>query len=281
MDLFWTNTIWYVLLGILTIFQVIVSIIKAKRRQFSFAFYMTLVGLVLFFETMILIVFSAYNYYPMIILTSPFDDVLAGNLFSQFLVAATALLVAVFKLKYYWILILSAMYGLIEELFLALEIYSHNWYRTWMTIVGLIIYFWWAKKNYLKSLESIKPLRYYGYIISGLFPLNVVTILWGFTLSRYQNYTTNLFPDPIRSPYVGAVFYYLFVAIIMVLIYFSKLKWRWKTMVIIAIYVINYLAYKLHILYFYNIQWFLIFSTVSIFSIYLSVVFLDRLFKTK
>ncbi|MDR3587158.1 MAG: hypothetical protein P4L59_17865 [Desulfosporosinus sp.] len=279
MNLFWTNTIWYVLLGVLTIFEVIFSIIKAKRRKYVFAFYMTLVGAVLFFETMILIVFKAYNYYPMIIPTSPFDDVLAGNLFSQFSVAATALLVAVFNLEYYWILILSGIYGLIEELFLALGIYSHNWYRTWMTILGLIIFFWWAKKSYSKSLEGIKPIKYYLYIILGLFPLDVITLLWGFILSGYQNYSRDFMPDPVRSPYVVCLLYYLLVAITTVSIYFLKLKWRWKTMAIMTIYVINYLAYKRHIFYFLNTEWFLIFSTASIFSIYLSVVFLDRLFE--
>ncbi|TGE32509.1 hypothetical protein [Desulfosporosinus sp. Sb-LF] len=278
MNLFWTNTIWYVLLGISTVIEVIVSIIKAKRRKLAFAFYLTLVGLVLFFETMILIIFKAYNYYPMIILTSPFDDVLAGNLFSQFTVAATALLVAVFNLEYYWIFLLSGLYGLIEELFLALGIYSHNWYRTWMTVIGLIIFFWWAKRNYLKSLNGIRPLRYYLYIILGLFPLDVVTLLWGFILSGYQNYSRNFIPDPIRSPYVLALLYYLFVATIMVFIYFSKLKRLLKSMIILAIYVVNYFSYKLHIIYFYNTNWFLIFSTASILSIYLSVAFLDHLF---
>jgi len=281
MNHFWTNTIWYVLLGVSTIFEIIFSIIKAKRRKFVFAFYMSLVGAVLFFETIIFIVFRAYNYYPMIILTSPFDDALAGSLFSQFSVPATALLVAVLNLKYYWILILAGIYGLIEELFLALGIYSHNWYRTWMTVVSLIIYFWWAKKNYSKALEGIKPLRYYLYIILGLFPLDVITLLWGFILSGYQNYTRDFIPDPVRSPYVVSLFYFMFVATTMVLIYFLKLKWHWKTMAIIAVYVINYFAYKLHIFYFYNTGWFLIFSTVSILWMYLSVVFLDRSFRSK
>ncbi|MDP4126387.1 MAG: hypothetical protein Q8912_05530 [Bacillota bacterium] len=280
MNYFWTNTIWYVLLGALTIFEVIISIINAKRRKFAFAFYMTLVGQVLFFESLILIVFRAYNYYPMIIRTSPFDDVLAGNLFSQFSVASTALLVAVLNLEYYWIFILSGLYGLIEELFLSLGIYSHNWYQTWMTLVSLIIYFWWAKKNYIKGLEGIKPLRYYSYIILGLFPLDVVTLLWGFILSGYQTYTRGFMPDSVRSPYVVTVLYYLFVAIIMVLIYFLRLKWRWKSTVILLIYGVNFLGYKLHILYFFNTWWFIIFSTVSIFSIYFSIALLDYLFKT-
>ena len=163
-------------------------------------------------------------------------------------------------------------------MFLALGIYSHNWYQTWMTVVSLNIYFWWAKKNYFKGLNGIKPLRYYLYIIFGLFPLDVVTILWGFILSGYQNYSRNFIPDPVRSPYVLAVFYYLFVGIIMVLIYFLKLKWNWKSMVIIGVYGVNFLLYKLHIIYFFNIGWFIIFSTATIFPMYLSIVLLDYLF---
>ena len=175
---------------------------------------------------------------------------------------------------------MSGIYCLIEELFIALGIYSHNWYSTWMTVVGLIIFFWLAKKEYLKSFEGIKPLKYYFYIFLGLFPLDVVTILWGFILSGYQNYTRNFIPDPVRSPYVVALLYYVFVAITMMLIYFLKLKWHWKSIVILSIYGVNYIAYKLHILYFFKTGWFIIFSTVSIFSIYLSVVFLDFLLKT-
>lgn len=137
-----------------------------------------------------------------------------------------------------------------------------------------------GKKELLKGLKGIKPLRYYLYIILGLFPLDVVTILWGFILSGYQNYTRNFIPDSVRSPYVMALLYYMLVAVIMVLIYFIGLKWRWKSTIILAIYGVNFLAYKLHILYFFNLWWFIVFSTVLIFSIYLSIILLDYLFKT-
>ncbi|HZK54790.1 MAG TPA: hypothetical protein VFC84_11430 [Desulfosporosinus sp.] len=253
--------------------------IKTRRRKFIFAYYLTLTGSVLFVETMILILFGAYNYYPMIILTSPYDDVLAGNLFSQSSVAATALVIAVFNLNYYWVFILSGIYGLIEELFMTLGIYSHNWYRTWMTVVGMIIFFSLVKRDYSKSISGIKPLKYYLYIFMALFPLDAIPILWGFILSGYQNYTRNFIPDSVRSPYVSAVLYYILVAIVIILIYFRKLKWRWKSIVILSIYGINYLAYKVHLLYFFNTEWYIIFSTVSIFSMYLSVAFLNFLFK--
>src|SRR6266511_5319082 len=103
MDYFWTNTIWYILLGIATIFELIFVMLKARNRRLTIAFYLTVVGIVLHFETIIFIFMKAYNYYPMILKNPPMpsDDMLLGNLFSQSSVSATALLVAVFNLRFY------------------------------------------------------------------------------------------------------------------------------------------------------------------------------------
>ncbi|WP_407305982.1 hypothetical protein [Desulfosporosinus sp. SB140] len=216
----------------------------------------------------------------MIIQTSSFDDALAGNLFSQFSLAATALLVAGLNLKNYWVFIFAGVYGFIEELFLSLGIYEHYWYRTWMTVVMMLIFFWSAKKYYFKLLKGSKPVYHYLNIFLGLFSLDVVTILWGFMLSGNQNYTRNFFPDSIRGPYIMAALYYCFLSITLMLIYFFKLKWKWKALVIIAIYAVNYVAYLQKIIYLKE-GWFFIFSTVTIFFMYLSIVFLDRMYKNK
>jgi hypothetical protein len=99
----------------------------------------------LIFETIIKIVFKAYMYYPKIIMNSTYDDSLAGNLFSQFSVGSTALIIAVFQLNCFWYALFAGVYCLIEELFLAMGIFSHNWYHTWMTFASLLIFFWWPK----------------------------------------------------------------------------------------------------------------------------------------
>jgi hypothetical protein len=163
MEYFWTNTIWYILLGVLTVFELIVIMRRVENRKLTLAFYLTLIGIVLHFETTIFIFFKAYSYYPMILKNPPMpiDDMLMGNLFSQTSVAATALLTATLNLKNYWYVIFALMYGVTEELFLALGIYSHNWYQTWMTVVCLIIYFWIAKKMYQIISRDIKPWFYY------------------------------------------------------------------------------------------------------------------------
>ena len=81
MNCFWTNTIWYVLLGILTLVELVFIIVKTENRRLAFAFYLTISGLVLYFEMAILIFLKAYTYYPKILKHPPipYHDVLAGR----------------------------------------------------------------------------------------------------------------------------------------------------------------------------------------------------------
>lgn len=282
MKYFWTNTIWYLLLDAVTILELIVILVSTRRRKFAFAFYLTLCGIeVLLFETFVFLLTRAYDYAPKIILTQPFDDNLLGKVFSQLSVSATAVLVSVFKLKLIWIVMLSAIYAIVEEVFLALGVYSHNWYRTWMTPIALTAFFWGSKKYYAALLKGPKPFVHYLNIYTGLFPMFVLTILWAFSLAGVQNYVASMFRDPVIYRILISTWYFTVVAIPMMLIYFLKLKWRWKAVVIAALHGVNYLAYKKwNFLWFKNDWWYLIFSTATIFWMYFSVVLLDRLYKS-
>jgi len=44
---FWTNKIWYVLLGILTIIELTYIMVKTERRSLTFAFFLSILGIVL------------------------------------------------------------------------------------------------------------------------------------------------------------------------------------------------------------------------------------------
>lgn len=135
----------------------------------------------------------------MLIPQSPSDDSIAGNLFSQFSVSATALLIAVYKLKYYWYLIFAAAYGAIEELFLYLGIFKHNWYRTWMTVAGLMLMLWIVKRMYLYTSRGISPFWRHIFIFFGLTALHQHTIVWAQRLAGISVYSESLLPDAERS----------------------------------------------------------------------------------
>lgn len=259
---------------------IIIAMVKAKNRYQAFAFYLTVLGIVLSFETTILIFLKAYTYYPKIIQNPPlpFDDVLAGNLFSQFSVSATALLVTVFNLNYYWFFIFAGIYGIIEESFLALGIYSQNWYQTWMTVILLPVFFLISKKVHMKITQGINPMFYYGFIFLALFPLNIVAITWVFMLLRLQEFNMSVLPDPIMSRHFLVLVYFFLLSIPMMLIYFLRVKWFWKAIVILVLYIFYYIVYKLNYIWIKE-GWFLLVSTVSILWMYLSVFIMDRLYK--
>lgn len=228
MNYFWTNTIWYVLLGILTLIELIFVMVRVEKRRLTFAFYLTILGIAFFLETIIFIFMHAYAYYPMILKNPPMpiDDMLMENIFSQTSVSATALLIAVLNLKYYWFVIFAVIYGIVEELFLSLGIYSHNWYQTWMTIVSFPIYFWIVKKMYEKIIRGIKPLFYYGYIYLGLFLPNIVILTHiCLILTRHQDFNTTLLSDPISSRFMIFWVHSSLLAIPIILMYFWDLNW--------------------------------------------------------
>lgn len=280
MNYFWTNTIWYILLGILTLIELIFVMFRTENRKLMIAFFLTITGIVLHFETTIFIFLKAYVYYPMILKSPPMpiDDMLLGNLFSQTSVAATALLAAVLNLKYYWYIIFAVAYGIIEELFLALGIYSHNWYQTWMTVVSLPIYLWIAKIMYEKITRGIKPLFYYVYIYLGLFLPNSPTLTHILLIiTRHQDFSTTLLPDPVISRFLIFWVHFHLLSIPIMLMYFLRFKLIFKTLVILALYIIYFIGYKLNLIWIKE-GWFLPVSTANIFGMFLSVVILDKLY---
>lgn len=244
------------------------------------AFYITVLGILLNFETIILIFLKSYVYYPMILRspTNPFEDVLAGNLFSQFSVSTTVLLVVILDMKFYWYIIFAFIYGIIEECFLALGIYKHNWYRTWITIVMLPLAFFIAKIMYKKVQKGMKPVLYYVYIYIGLFSLYVVTLLWGLQVFGFIAFNTTVLRDPVNSRYfIGLFLVFLPPSIGLMIVYFSKLKRLWKASLILLLYAVYYISCR------YNLVWikqglFFPVSTLTIVWMYLSILILDKLY---
>ncbi len=152
---------------------------------------------IVIFEQVVYLLTRGYDYYPKFLPTMPLYDNLLGKMCSQLSVSATALLIAVFNLKFRWILILAGTYGIIEELFLALGIYKHHWYHTWITPVSLVAYFWLAKKYYALLLKgSIKPIVHFVNMFTGLFTLYISSPEpWAFLLFGVQSYVAERFPD--------------------------------------------------------------------------------------
>ncbi len=281
MYLFWSHTIWYLLLGVISLIQVIYTLYYSENRSRTLAFYLTLVGIPLYFETMVLIFFDAYVYYPKIIRNTnldPFNDVLTGNLFSQFGVASSALLLTVLQKPFYWHVVVSFLYCLLEEFFKALDIYRQHWWKTWMTFIGLLLLFKISKWMYTHLVRGLRPIYYYyGYINLGMFPICTILFLWGILdLFSLMRFSAILYSNPKISRYGLYLIFLTMCYPLMIWGYFRQ-QWVWKIVALTLVTVIIYLGYIYHLLIFRE-GWFGPISIFMILWMYMSVWALDILY---
>lgn len=274
---FWTHTIWFILLGIVTILELAMIFRRADDRKLALALYLTICGMTFSFEMIVLSFFKAYRYFPMVFPESPPDDNIVGNLFSQFSVSATALLLAVFGLNFIWHLIFAAAYGAIEEGFLALDIYRHNWYQTWMTVAALLLLFWIAKRAYGVCLTHLGRRLRYLFIFFGLITLHEHAIVWVLRLTGVRLLNEHVMGDPERSFVVISGAYMLILGVAVMWLYFSNIRWRWKLPAIALLYFGHWIAAEVDLII-YKEGWTWIAASISIWGMYLFTLMLDKLY---
>lgn len=277
---FWSHTIWFILLGITTMIELIIIFLNVKKRPAVLALYLSISGMTFFFEMIILSLLKAYTYYPMLVPDSQPVDSIAGNLFSQFSVSASALLLAVLRLKYYWYIVFALIYGLIEELFLALGVYKQNWYHTWMTVLLLPFFFWVARQAYRLCFTRLKGVLLHVFIFLGLLTLHQNTIVWVLRLTDIQRFSENIFPDKQHSLIFLSSLYMLVLGVIIMFVYFSNIRWYWKSALIVFLYIGHWLGQHFDLII-YKEGWFLISTTISIGAMYLFTYILDKLYERR
>jgi hypothetical protein len=276
---FWSNTIWYILLGISTVIEIIFMIAKVKNLKLLIALFFTMSGMAFCFEV---VMFSthAYSYCPRIIPQLPLDDMVLGNHFSQFSITSTALLIAVSNGTFPWYFISAGIYCLIEEFFIKLGIYSHNWYQTWMTFVTVVLICWITKKIYESSLKGVRHSMLYIYIFFSFFNLYLITLLFSFKMLGIIDFNTYILRDAMKSYNLLAISNQIIITVPCMILYFTKLRWRWKSIALTALYIIIFIEYKAKLIYIKQ-GWFLIYATVEVFGAYLYVFMLDKLYTKK
>lgn len=282
MDHFYTNTIWYLLLGLVTLIELIITFYRAENRLKLAAFYLTIFSAVLNFEAIILIFFKSYAYYPMILNNHrfPFNDILAGNLFSQTSLSATALLLMVFKSPYYWFAIIAVIYGLIEQLFVYLGIFQHFWYQTWMTVLVLPVYFLAVKLMYASINGRIKPFLLYLYIYLAMFVFNNVIIIWFFQLTGIQEFQTTILADPNMSRHLLVWIQFHWLVIPLMIVYFARISRMWKVTIVAAVFLVYYVWFRFGLVLIAD-GWFFPVVAIVISWTYLSILLIDRLYKSE
>jgi hypothetical protein len=135
-----------------SVFCLAASLAKSRDRLFTFAFFLSALGLVYIMEHMLMDYLGSYDYHPGISSDQQVENAL-GNVFSQLSITATAMLLIVLDLSLLWDIVFALGYFAVETLFVRLGIYSHNWYRAWFTPVLLVPLFRFMRMWHAKAAE--------------------------------------------------------------------------------------------------------------------------------
>ncbi len=164
------NVFWYYGVAAIGIILVIFTFYKKKQIANLLSFLLAVTSLAYLCEIVILFVLDAYQYKPKV-----FSDPIAEDIFGHLVCngcywGGFSLLTATFSLRYYWILLISTFFVLTEIIFIKMDLYTHHWWKLYMTGVGSFIFLLVAKKWFSQlQKKTNKVLRYFTfYCISWL-----------------------------------------------------------------------------------------------------------------
>lgn len=152
---------WYIALAAISIGIAIFIFIKKGEAAKLIAFYLFATMVSYLGEVLVMVLFDSYAYKPGVF-SENFKENIMGHMILNMTVWPTiAILVASFSLRFRWLIVISVIYMLLDVLFTSLEIYHHNWWRTWMTGIIALLFCNIMKDWYLKQEEyRYRVLRY-------------------------------------------------------------------------------------------------------------------------
>ena len=103
------------------------------------------------------------------------------------------------------------------------------------------------------------------------------TIGWTLHLAGIRRFTEHLVPDKDRSIVILSTVYTLVLAIVVMLLYFSRIKWRVKLPIILLLYVAVKLTEQCGLVHFKE-GWYLPASSIFIWGMYFYTYLLDQMY---
>ncbi len=240
---FWNNTVWYIALAVLCVAIVAFTLAKSKDRKKTLAFFFAVLGLTYLIEVFLLIVTDAYAYYPKIASDS-FHESLIGNFFSQYSVSASAVLIAVLGLNAFWQLGFSVAYFLVDVLFVRLQIYSHNWYQSWYTLIGFFVYSWIIKKWYGKMFSHPSKPMYIATLALASFSLGGNVIGTTLNFLEIRRFALGLYEQATKDHTATGVIYGLLITFVLIPLCRMKGRPFLKCLLLLAMIVFDYILFR-------------------------------------
>lgn len=225
----------YLLLVIASLAFIALSWFKTKSLKLI-PFYICIAGAVYIFELIIFVLLNSYIYKPGILHNSFYDSALGAIVSNGFIVPSTCAFIAVYGVRFRWILLIAAGFMGIEQAFIHLGIFEHHWWRTIYTGIGLTLLFPMGKWLWNSLLRPDQP---YLFRVVMLYVINVSlqgTVMSCFLLIFYRiGFRPGWFEDPARDNLAFATLIVHIDSVLFALLVSLRGNRIWKAIVIVSL----------------------------------------------
>ncbi|MEH7076528.1 hypothetical protein [Neobacillus drentensis] len=244
---------WYYTLIIIGATLLIFTGIKKKKNiPEMFSFFVFVTGLSWGLELIIMLILDAYEYKPGLFNNRVAENIVGHLIANTALWSSTAILIMYFQLSTPWLCLLSVSFMLIEELFIKVDAYDHNWWKTYMTGIGVFLFMWAMKKWYSKFYgNGYKWMRLIMCWVIAWVLITTVTstlILLG-KLFFYVDWSENIYRTSIE--FSGFLYNVLMASVATFFVSFLK-KTYWCVVPFVLFLSGDILLHSLHILRLYD-----------------------------
>ncbi|WP_035331601.1 hypothetical protein [Cytobacillus firmus] len=241
-----SNLLWFLGLVLISIGLIYITYKKTDFRL-NLAVYFFTMGLSFLLEYIVLILGQAYTYYPNFFSIHWYDDVFGSSISQAFFIPSVLMAIAAFRIPFKWIIIIIAsIYG-IEELFLGLGIYEHNWWKSWFTPVilfaAVFVIKWWRNRVDAPSF-FIQFITVY---------MAITTIFQGISFgltaivgSHY--YKVGWFESPYQDHVAFSVLVWIIYALLLTVVIIKYYRFKWLSLLFFADFAFHIIMVKMGIL---------------------------------
>lgn len=243
-----------------------------KRAAWPVILLFSFSGMIYVFEFFIFVWKDSYRYSPHLLKIPYYDNVL-GAIFSNLLsVPVAALYIAVCHLSWRWIVCLALAYGGVEWLFVHLGIYQHHWWRTWYTILALLLFFRLARQWPIWLAERSRAFQFVTLL---MFTWSVAaTYMYLLGVAGIRIYHIGYFQDPYHDDiFFSAMYGFFKAAVLSVTVTVTRHLWG-RLGSLIIIFVADLILMQLGILRSIVPLWqyWLIYASCCLFVLWLAAV---------
>ncbi|PAE22829.1 hypothetical protein [Bacillus sp. 7894-2] len=254
-----SNLLWFLGLVLISMGLIYIAYKKTDFR-FNLAVYFFAMGLSFLMEYIVLILFDAYSYYPNFFSIHMYDDVFGSSISQAFFIPSVLMAIAAFRIRFKWIiLIIACIYG-IEELFLWLGIYEHNWWRSWFTpailFASVFVIKWWRNK--------VEDPSFFIQFITVYMAITTIFqgVSFGLTaIAGSHQYKVGWFESPYQDHVAFSVLIWIIYALLLTVVITKYYRFRWLTLLFFADFAFHITMVRMDILEISS-YWNLIFFSV-------------------